>query len=205
MPATQIGLWVVGYLTPNKSAPIMPKPTSARHIHNTLSYLSPEKHALHKHGLAFSRLPFIHCNKAGAVYSFWALPAKGGYFGGYTTGKAMAHAYIKLLSTAQGDRDAYILASIIAGLAKRISEIKESDPDDESIEASSLRGQNAGFINTLGETLLTASKLLSGVFSSISEADVIQLATHGLKQCDKDVYALAERLDREAEAKECRQ
>lgn len=193
----------------NKSAHTMPKITATRHIHKTLSYLSPEKYAALRHPMAFKRLPFVHVGNL-HVNSYWAVPAKGEYFGGYEVGKLMAKAFLKHLANNGEPLDAYMLTSIIQSQSARLQDaIEQHQCKDMAVknwpaEPASLRGQQAGFINTIGEMLLATAKLLSPAFDDVDEQSIAQHANHALTRTDSQVYELAKRVDLQA-AKEGRQ
>ncbi len=179
----------------------MSKPTLARHIHKTLTYLSPEKYAALRHPDAFKRLPFINAGKI-HINSYWAVPAKGEYFGGYEVGKAMAIAFLKHLATSNDSYDAYVLLSIIQSPGERLQEsIERNQCKDLPInnwptDPSSLRGQQTGFVNTIGEWLLAAAKPLGAAFDDVSEQSLAERANLALTRTDAQMRELAERVDR---------
>lgn len=191
-----------------KSAHTMPKTIPARHIHKTLSYLSPEKYAALRHPMPFKRLPFVHVGKL-RVNSYWAVPATGEYFGGYEVGETMAKAFLKHLAESKDSLDAYMLMHIIEGQNDRLEDAIERNQcknihvNNWPSEPSSLRGQQAGFINTLGEWLLAMAKPLAAAFDDLSEQTLIDHANHALTRTDSQVYELAKQVDKQV-AKEGR-
>lgn len=184
-----------------KSAHTMPKISATRHIHKTLSYLSPEKYAALRHPMPFKRLPFVHVGKL-HVNSYWAVPAKGEYFGGYEVGEAMARAFLKHLANSNESHDAYLLLNIIQEQGERLQDaIEQHQCKDMAVtkwptEPASLRGQQAGFMNTLGEWLLAITKPLGAAFDGVSEQSITQHANHALTRTDAQVRELAKRVDR---------
>ena len=179
----------------------MPKITPARHIHKTLTYLSPEKYAALRHPMPFKRLPFVHVGKL-YVNSYWAVPAKGEYLGGYEAGAAMAKAFLKHLANSGKSHDAYVLLSIIQSQGERLQDaINRHQCQDMPTtrwptEPASLRGQQVGFINTIGEWLLAILKPFAAAFDDVDEQTLAQHANHALTGTDAQVHELAKRADR---------
>lgn len=174
-----------------------------RYIRSTLTYLAPDATRLQKRNSGFARLPFVFCSKAGIIKSYWALPATGGYVGGYEAGRLMAQAYIKQMSESAEHGDAFKLLLILEELDSRLLEANNHHQShntpacDLPHEVSSLRGQRIGFINELGSMLFVGSRLMPEPFAAQSESSIVQQANSALQQTKESTCA---RLDKQINA-----
>lgn len=185
---------------------VTPMPTIAtptRHIHKTLSYLSPEKYAVLRYPMPFKRLPFIHVGKLG-VNSYWAVPARGEYFGGYEVGRQMARALLKHLATEDTTESQLLLSNTLKALSDRLHDsierhhCKDASPIDWPEEPSSLRGQQAGFTQVISDWLRAVLKLVDTSFDLVDEESITQSANNALKRTDAEVYLAADLADLKA-------
>lgn len=150
----------------------------ARTQPHTLRYHPRRRNALY-------RLPF-----AGGTtpsHGLWDVPALGDYPGGCQTGEALAVAYLKYLRSPErqwfGDTE---LVHIFDSLMQRITELAQPEHvgqrlDALPIELASLRGQRAGFLNTLNRWLICAAQQLGAQLDQVDDARILQLARDGLR------------------------
>lgn len=132
-----------------------------------LQYRNKRKIALH-------RLPFV--GKGG---DFWAVPATGGYAGGYRTGEAMAVMYLKYLREhGEANGSQAELMWIVDSLITRAG----GSLDVPTPEGDALTGQAAGFFGLLNAWLLRAAKGHgSRNLDVLTEAELLQQANDGLQ------------------------
>ncbi len=115
--------------------------------------------------------------------SYWALPATGGYFGGYKTGNAMALVFLRYLR----NRDQTLppindLTQILEAFFKRIQDAGGPLPplQDPGGAYASLRGQYVGFFNCVTQWVAVASTKLGDSLDELSDADLAATAKEGL-------------------------
>lgn len=131
------------------------------------------------------RLPFVAGKRTDCAAPFWSVPATGGYFGGYETGVAMAHAFLKFLRTSDDCFYVHWLTSIARSFMVRFEQeggqAMQSRPFCEcSAEFSSLRGQYCGFFGTVSQWLATSARNLGADLDRLTEQDLLACANAGL-------------------------
>lgn len=157
---------------------------------------------------SFYRLPFTNHNGSFGDYA-WSLPATGGYFGGYKAGRAMAIALLKHLRNyaKESDFSDQCLTNIMQCLTHRFHEAggieKErgkpmSEWDDEF---NSIRGQYAGFTNTLSKWISVWARQWGSDLDEITDKALVQIANAGLQGTDEDLYAACGRVNKRGGAK----
>ena len=135
----------------------------------------------------FHRLPFVAGWRTEADAPCWNVPATGGYFGGYETGKAMAQSFLKYLREEKCDAPAYWLTNIVESFMVRSEQeggkamLDRSPVSEWSDSFDSLRGQYVGFFNTVSQWLSASAKNLGGNLDSLTEQDLVRRANVGLK------------------------
>lgn len=124
-----------------------------------------------------AKLPFVHGKGA---HGSWNVPAKGGYFGGYATGEAMALMLLKEFRNGEGgDLSGNALSWIVGSAMARFAQVDGPAQQavfpygDRSEGYASFRGQYIGFCNTLGAWLVAASKRLGQNLDSVSEDQLL--------------------------------
>lgn len=151
---------------------------AARTQPHTLRYHPRRRTALYR--LPFAGGPTLN-------HSLWDVPALGDYPGGYQTGEALAVAYLKYLRSPErqwsGDNE---LVHILDSLTKRITELTQPEHAGQRLDAlpidlASLRGQRAGFLNTLNRWLISAAKQLGANLDQVDDARILQRASDGLR------------------------
>ena len=133
----------------------------------------------------FRGLPFVADRRAGTAAACWAVPASGGYYGGLTTGAAMAEAFLKFLRDDESELPPVWLTDIVQSFMARFEAeggqaMADRRPDDWSAGFDSLRGQQAGFFNTLCRALAAAAKDLGDGLDDISYGDLARRGDAGL-------------------------
>lgn len=124
----------------------------------------------------------------------WNVPTTGGYVGGYETGTAMAHDFLKMLRNDKSSMPATDLVRIFESLAIKFG-VEDgpamcAKPIPERTENfGSLRGQYVGFFNTLSEWLRAGAKHLVGGLDEMTEADLLARANAGLV-FDEEAYLM---------------
>jgi len=131
----------------------------------------------------FRRLPFHSGPRSRTLATSWAIPATGGYPGGYETGEAMALAFLKALRS--NPVSGSCLASIAHSWMVRFEEeggvaMAHGGHWQRGLSYSSLRGQYVGFCNTLEKWLVSAAQHLGQSLDAVDEADLIARANEGL-------------------------
>jgi hypothetical protein len=131
----------------------------------------------------YHSLPFV--GKGGEA-SFWALPATGGYFGGYKAGEAMALAFVK----ATRDRPDVVASTFLTTVAEAfmcrfeeeggIKAARSARASNANDGMPALRGQWAGFFNTLHHWLAISAKQLGGGLDAVSMQRFVDDANDGL-------------------------
>lgn len=117
--------------------------------------------------------------------SHWALPATGGYAGGYETGDAMALVFLKYMrGIDQTTPPINELTLILEAIYRRIKE--EGGPlpplQEPGGAYESLRGQYVGFFNCITQWAWIASRSHHGSFlDRMSTADLVGVANKGLR------------------------
>lgn len=152
----------------------------------------------------YFRLPFVGGWKDKSVEAqHWALPASGGYFGGYQTGEAMAHAFLKYLREDRGgDGATSHLTSIVESLMIRFEEEggqamnRRRNRDHRTASFNSFRGQYVGFFNTIAVWLAASAKQIDGQLDAMDEAGITQRANEGLRFDECAYMAEVARMDR---------
>jgi hypothetical protein len=135
-------------------------------------------------------LPFVRFGAK--VGRWWALPATGGYEGGYKVGEAMAQIYMQYLRESELGACPNSLAFIMESFQERMSaegqETYAHRPIPEWPEGlTSIRGQYCGFFNTLNQSLLQFAKLLGAHLEATPRAVWLQQAIDGLTH-DNDYW-----------------
>lgn len=115
--------------------------------------------------------------------SYWAVPATGGYLGGYKTGNAMALVFLRHLK----NRDQTLspindLTHILEAIFRRIQEAGGPLPplQDPGGAYASLRGQYVGFFNCVTQWLWVAATKYGDSLDELSDADLVATANEGL-------------------------
>lgn len=143
------------------------------------------------------RLPFVGSEHTeNGCFSFWNLPAAGGYQGGFSTGKAVALMYLKhLRGTRQPDADmesAYLIWMVDAWTERMFSCLKQADSADkiplrglligkqDTTERAALRGQMAGFLSVLSECLSGAVRTRDSSLNQYSNESLLDHANAGI-------------------------
>lgn len=135
----------------------------------------------------FFALPFVagaRCRDLSAPN--WTVPARGGFQGGYRTGEAMALTLLKHMRTAESTRNDW-LTLIADSFMGRLQEEGHAQQrvlpiPDRSHSYMSLRGQYAGFFNTLSTWLAQSAHQSGASLDTTTEQDLIARANAGL--CD---------------------
>jgi hypothetical protein len=116
--------------------------------------------------------------------SYWAVPATGGYIGGYKTGNAMALVFLRHLR----NRDQTLppindLTLILKAIFKRIQDAGGPLPplQDPGGAYASLRGQYVGFFNCVTQWLWVAATKHGDSLDELADADLVVTANEGLK------------------------
>ena len=135
------------------------------------------------HPRGFQRLPFVAGRRAKTATPAWAIPATGGYFGGYHTGEAMALAFMKYQRG--GPEFQPGLTEVVRSFMRRFEEeggktVDEKFPDDQNNSFESFRGQYVGFFNTISSWLSVLVKTSGNGLDSIEDKDLISMANKGL-------------------------
>jgi hypothetical protein len=136
------------------------------------------------------RLPFV-AKRIGKCDQplFWDVPATGGYFGGYATGKAMALAYLKVQRKhgSPGVRDpltriagSFMIRFEQSGGSKALREDCFS-AEQKNDGMAALRGQYVGFFNTISQWLDLAAMHLGARLDQLDEDELLAEANAGLK------------------------
>lgn len=134
----------------------------------------------------FHRLPFVASWRARDPAHDWCVPATGDYFGGYQTGEAMAHAFLKYLRDDGKDvLQAGHLTDIVESFMVRFDQeggqaMRSRKSDARTASFNSFRGQYIGFMNTVSMWLLAATKHLGASLDQMDEKELLQKANDGL-------------------------
>lgn len=133
----------------------------------------------------FHQLPFVADGRVESASPYWHIPASGGYFGGYETGEAMAHAFLKFLREEQSTCPTYWMTGIVESFMIHFESegglaMQRRRASEWSDEFTSFRGQYTGFINTLSQWLTVAAKQLGSSLDSLTEQDMVNRANAGL-------------------------
>lgn len=115
---------------------------------------------------ASMRLPFVGGRRAAGGFSFWNVPATGGYGGGCKTGEALAGIYLKHL------RDH-------GGASFGVLQVIARDMFDCDLPESRF-GQVVGFFSTLDAWLAAAAKVLGGNLDTANNDAMLTKANDGL-------------------------
>lgn len=147
----------------------------------------------------FFQLPFTNYHGTSADYG-WTLPATGGFFGGSKAGSAMALALLKHMRDSDDQRSSYLLGNIVKCLGHRFHEAGGIDMEDRPMnewtdEFMSLRGQYAGFTDTLSRWLSACAKNMGSQLDDIAEKDLIDRANVALLSRDADLLAACSEAD----------
>lgn len=123
--------------------------------------------------------------------SYWAVPATGGYFGGYKTGNAMALIFLRHLR----NRDQTLppindLTQILEAIFKRIQDAGGPLPplQEPGGAYASLRGQYVGFFNCVTQWLWVAATKHGDSLDELSDADLVAQANEGLRRDEAGYY-----------------
>ena len=122
----------------------------------------------------------------------WNVPTTGGYLGGYETGRAMAHDFLKMLRNDQSSTPPTDLAQIVKSFAIKFGiengpEMCNKPIPERTENFGSLHGQYVGFFNTLSEWLKAGAKHLVGGLDEMTEDDLLARANAGLV-FDEEAY-----------------
>lgn len=141
---------------------------------------------------AVHRLPFVGDEHTGdGSFSWWNLPATGGYRGGWKTGEAVATMYLKHLRNG-GDDSSLFLGWMVDHWMQRMDCAPEGpeSPDlvplsgqligtFDSPERSALRGQMMGFMFGLNKCLKAGASFLNSNLDHISNDFLLAEANAG--------------------------
>lgn len=120
------------------------KSTPVRKSPNTLSFHPKKTIEVH-------RLPFVgNEHTADRSFSFWDIPAKGGYTGGCMTGEAIAGIFLKHIRQTDSEFRTSLLGWMVFAWLERIA---PGAVNRGNIEFDSLRGQMDGFMSVINQWL----------------------------------------------------
>ena len=128
--------------------------------------------------IAVHRLPFVGKEHTeDNSFSFWNVPAKGGYMGGRTTGAAIAGMYLKHIRERDGDCCGPYLGWMVLAWMERLSsgDIKQGSPEYES-----LHGQMAGCMSELSRCLVAAARVLGSSLDDTTNEALLATANRGI-------------------------
>jgi len=131
--------------------------------------------------VVWTRLPFVNNNTSKGRYSFWAVPKKGGYFGGCNAGRAFGAIYLKYLQD-HGLGLGGNLQAIVFDMFEFNSVISEDNKDKNA-----LKGQVVGFFSYLEEYLANSVANDSQYLSRIDSLKLLKEANHWLNIKDDDI------------------
>lgn len=136
---------------------------------------------------------------------FWAVPASGGYIGGYETGEAMALCLLKDLRNDLDDSPecsqelTWIVESMMCRFEQEGGQSRaERRPDPVDDGFASFQGQYVGFLNTIGMWLRAAARQIGGSLDGISERDLVGRANAGLRFDPERLACVAGAQEKEA-------
>lgn len=124
------------------------------------------------------RLPFVGKEHVeGKSFSFWNVPAKGGYHGGVETGKALAVMFLKHRRESESDPSGTVLGWMVQCWMERIAsgDIKGGGPEFES-----LRGQMVGFMGVISGWVDVAARELGSNLDKTTNEALLNQANGGL-------------------------
>ncbi len=120
------------------------KSTPVRKSPNTLSFHPKKTIEVH-------RLPFVgNEHTADRLFSFWDIPAKGGYIGGCMTGEAIAGIFLKHIRQTDSEFRTSFLGWMVFAWLERIA---PGTVNRGNMEFDSLRGQMDGFMSVISKLL----------------------------------------------------
>lgn len=123
-------------------------------------------------------LPFIAADPTKVGHSYWAVPKTGGHWGGFETGRALAHIYLKYLHQHGPECDGWL---------QRIAlDMFDADyPVDEAQRTQ--RGQAVGFFSTLYSWLSRATQHSGQELDDLDNKVLLEAANAGLN-FDSEAY-----------------
>lgn len=144
---------------------------------------SPLKINTRKQG--FDRLPFVASSRTKTAAANWSVPGTGGYLGGYTTGEALALAFLKHLRGDESDITPSWLTWVSESFAVRFEQEGGAAMSCRRVSErtegyDSFCGQRAGFMNTLQRWLSASAKHLGSALDDLDEAELVRRANAGL-------------------------
>jgi hypothetical protein len=136
------------------------------------------------------RMPFVSTGKRSGD-NFWDVPPVGTHEGGYTTGEALATIFLKHLREGGKVNPAGNLGLIVGSMIDHCAaagylpgEYTTVDPPEEH---DAIRGQLAGFFNTISEALIAGARFCGSPLDSIDYADALDRANAGLAYSQADL------------------
>lgn len=127
-------------------------------------------------------LPFVGKGEAG----YWSVPASGGYFGGYKTGEAMAHAFFKVVRDDSATHSNTYLAAVVEAFMCRFEQeggasvSRSARASNANDGMPALRGQWVGFFNTVMHWASIGVKRYGGGLDAVSMQALVDDANAGL-------------------------
>ncbi|WP_089528521.1 hypothetical protein [Pantoea ananatis] len=131
--------------------------------------------------VVWTRLPFVNNIRSKGGYSFWAVPKKGGYFGGCKVGRALGAIYLKHLQD-HGIGPGGNLQSIVIDMFEFDSVSREGNEGKNS-----LKGQVVGFFSYLEEYLANLVANDTQYLFGNDSLKLLKEANHWLNIKDDDV------------------
>ncbi len=159
----------------------------------------PAQRASHRarknpHALAFHnekpilvhRLPFVgNEHTEDKSFSFWNVPAKGGYSGGCETGESIAGMYLKYIRDSSDSESGMYLQWMILAWMERLA---SGGIQYESPEYTALKGQMVGFMSVISRRVVASARRLGSDLDNISYESLLDRANGGFKFDDKAFF-----------------
>jgi hypothetical protein len=124
------------------------------------------------------RLPFVgREHTADQSFSMWNVPASGGYFGGNTTGEAIATMYLRHIRETDAEICSPMLGGMVISWAWRLA---SGDITPGSVEENSLRGQMVGFAHVLSKWLIAAARHMGDSLETLGNDALLAKANRGV-------------------------
>jgi hypothetical protein len=145
---------------------------------NTLSFHPKKTIEVH-------RLPFVgNEHTADRSFSFWDIPAKGGYTGGCMTGEAIAGIFLKHIRRTDSDFRTSLLGWMVFAWLERIA---PGAVNRGNMEFDSLRGQMDGFMSVISKWLDDAVHRSGSDLDEIDRDELLRQANAGFS-FDMDAF-----------------
>lgn len=136
----------------------------------------------------FARLPFVNWKHAWEIDKgfAWSLPAHGGYFGGYETGRAMAYMLLKHMrehAQPSGQSSNHQITWMVESLMARFEQeggVQAWQDRAGNDGMPALRGQLIGFFNTLSDWVAASARKFGRGLDDVEMDELIKSANLGL-------------------------